>query len=96
MENTNKLGTIESRVEMLMIVSPSTRSNDGVLIEQYMANYHNVSDFRQYARNSDLPKIESITRLRRKIQKAGRCLPVETVLDGRREAECTYGHYFGK
>lgn len=93
METTTKLATIETRVERLMERYPETRSNDRLLIEAYLFKYHGVTSFCQYRKDSDLPTIESITRLRRKIQKAGRCLPDEAVNDGRGEAEYTYVGY---
>ena len=95
METTTKLSTIETKVESLMDVYPETRSNDRLLIQIYPKRYHGVTSFADYTEDSSLPTIESITRLRRKIQKAGRCLPVETVAEGRGEAEYTYVGYFG-
>ena len=72
METTTKLSTIETKVESLMDVYPETRSNDRLLIQTYLKRYHGVTSFADYTEDSSLPTIESITRLRRKIQRAGR------------------------
>jgi len=66
-----KLDTVEKRVEKILQVSVSSRSDDRLLLQSYMFIHHGISTFSEYARDHAIPSIESIRRCRQKIQARG-------------------------
>jgi hypothetical protein len=66
------LKTIEDKVIALLEEFPMLRSCDRMLIATYMRTYHKIESFKEYALQNPRPtSVESIRRVRQKIQEAG-------------------------
>ena len=86
--------TVGERVESLLEEFELARGDDRFLIAAYMMKFHGISTFKEYYLRKDSPTVESIRRIRQKIQAKGLFPPVdEKVVDGRIKAEGEY-HQF--
>lgn len=82
--------------EKLLQAEPATRSSDTLLIARYFKVYHNITRLDEIPLRNDVPSFETIRRARQRIQADGRCLPVETVKDGRMENQVVFSEMFGR
>ena len=79
--------TIEQKVENILKCYPITRGSDRYLTEKYLEFYHGITTFHDYSMSTVAPSLESIRRLRQKIQSAGKYLPSSEVMDDREHIE---------
>lgn len=73
---SNKLFTLEKRIEYFLNRYPATRDDDMLLCGLYYDSYYGTSNL-VYLAGKGVPPYESISRCRRKIQARGEYLPSE-------------------
>ena len=88
-----KLKTIEDKVRSILEVSMIARNDDRLLIATYMRGFHNIHTFNEYYAQKEAPSVESIRRVRQKIQANGECLSDRQVKEARANLEPTYEEY---
>lgn len=77
------LGTVREKITEILEEHEMARSDDRFLIAAYMLKYHGVSTFKEYYVREDTPTVESIRRIRQKIQAKGLFRPVVIKADNK-------------
>ena len=81
----NEIKTVLSKVEHILKVYPTTRSDDRALYYYYNQEFTKANTIANFIYNS--PSFESIRRSRQRIQQEGKYLPVKAVADLREKEE---------
>lgn len=88
------LNKIQDQVEQIMKDYYEARNDDKFLIAYFMIKLQDIKTFSEYYHNKDIPTVESIRRVRQKIQSSGKYLPtLEKVRKARRISEEVYRKY---
>jgi len=87
-----QLKLIEPRVESILAGYPLTRNNDRLLYIKYLQNFHNVIYIDDIIL-PNIPAMESISRIRRKIQAVGKYISSEDTYNMRTNAQADYIDY---
>lgn len=85
--------SIEEKVAKILSEEPVLRSCDRRLIFRYMKRYHQIYTFEDYAFSKEAPTVESIRRVRQKLQEMGKYLPTESTEDMREREMDRYHNY---
>jgi|GEM_PF-6637844 hypothetical protein len=95
-EKEKELLNVFDLTEKLLQEEPETRNSDALLIARYFKKYHGITRLDEIPPRDDVPSFETIRRARQRIQADGRCLPVQTVRDGRAENQVVFSEVFGR
>ncbi len=88
----SRLKTVKQRVEWILDKYPSARANDTLLVFIYLRKFYGIQiSYVEWQKLRSI-SVESITRMRRKLQEEGKYLPDDDVLNRRRTAEKSYRH----
>lgn len=88
------LHTVENKTLDILKDNPRARNDDRVLFAMYMEKHHNISTFEEYVKDYTAPTIESIRRIRQKVQAKGIYIPTENhIIKRRRKLQAEYSEY---
>lgn len=89
----SKMFHVEERVTEILCQIPESRDDDKLLFKEYLFRFHGIRTFNQYVKNNT-PSIETIRRVRQKIQSNGFYLPLkENTRIRRMKTEQNYRDY---